>query len=65
MRNSWPRTGAAVTAITQQIEPDIRFEECRWEKESSFADQLEGVESFLSLRPEYLRALLEAVSGER
>ena len=62
---AYENTSAAVAAITQQIEPDIRFEECRWEKESSFADQVEVVENFLSLRPEYLRALLEAVSGER
>ena len=62
---AYESTSAEFAAATAQVEPDIRFEECRWEKESSFAEQLEVVDDFLQKRPEYLRGLLEAVSGER
>lgn len=62
---AYDSTSAAFAEIAAEIEPDIRFEECRWEKESSFAEQLDVVDNFLQKRPEYLRGLLEAVSGER
>ncbi len=41
---------ASIDAITSTIAPDIRFEECRWEKEGSFADHLEVIHAFVDER---------------
>ena len=41
---------ANVDTIASPLAPDIRFEECRWEKESSFADHLEVIHEFVDGR---------------
>lgn len=50
---------AKVDSIASTIEPDIRFEECRWEKEGSFADHLEVIHKFIDARAAVVEGWLE------
>jgi hypothetical protein len=49
---------ALAEAGLEAVEPDIRFEECRWDKPSSFAAQRPVIESFATARPPFFRELL-------
>jgi len=50
---------AVVDDIAGTIESDVHFEECRWAKESSFADHLEVIHNFIDTRAEVVVGWLE------
>jgi spore coat protein H len=51
--------GARVDALVATLKPDVRFEECRWQKEASFDDHVEAIRQFISDRTGVVEEWLE------
>lgn len=52
------QTSELVDAVASEIAQDIPFEECRWEKETTFDEHLAVIYEFIQLRHEYWLSFL-------
>ena len=52
------QTAQRIQAVAQKIAPDIRFEECRWEKDTTFDEHLDIILNYTQLRRAYWLPLL-------